>query len=103
MQVKPDGVQRRLVGEIVGRFERKGFTLRALKHFTPGRELAETHYKDLSSRPFFGELVEYITSGPVVAMARYSQELRCLCTPSKCKNQLLIEFSQYKLYGCVQH
>ena len=70
LQVKPDGVQRGLVGEIVGRFERKGFTLRGLKLFTPGKELAEEHYKDLSQKPFFKDLVDYITSGPVVAMVR---------------------------------
>ena len=66
--MKPDGVQRGLVGEIIGRFERKGFTLRGLKLFTPGKELAEEHYKDLSQKPFFKDLVQYITSGPVVAM-----------------------------------
>ncbi|KAK9908383.1 hypothetical protein WJX75_007067 [Coccomyxa subellipsoidea] len=66
--VKPDGVQRGLVGEIIGRFERKGFTLRALKLFRPSKELAEEHYKDLSAKPFFKDLVDYITSGPVVAM-----------------------------------
>ena len=70
LQVKPDGVQRGLVGEIVGRFERKGFTLRGLKLFTPEKELAEEHYKDLSQKPFFKDLVDYITSGPVVAMVR---------------------------------
>lgn len=71
MQVKPDGVQRGLVGEIVGRFEHKGFTLRGLKLFTPKKELAEEHYKDLSQKPFFKDLVNYITSGPVVAMVGY--------------------------------
>ena len=67
-QIKPDGVQRGLVGEIIGRFERKGFKLTALKLFTPPRSLAEEHYKDLSAKPFFGDLVSYICSGPVVAM-----------------------------------
>ena len=67
-QIKPDGVQRGLVGEIIGRFERKGFKLTALKFFTPPRSLAEEHYKDLSAKPFFGDLVSYICSGPVVAM-----------------------------------
>jgi len=66
--VKPDGVQRALVGEIISRFEKKGFTLKALRMFVPGKELAEEHYKDLSSKPFFKDLVSYITSGPVVAM-----------------------------------
>ena len=70
LQVKPDGVQRGLVGEIIGRFERKGFTLRGLKLFTPKKQLAEEHYKDLSQKPFFKDLVDYITSGPVVAMVR---------------------------------
>lgn len=67
-QVKPDGVQRALVGEIISRFERKGFTLKGLKMFVPSKDLAEEHYKDLSSKPFFKDLVSYITSGPVVAM-----------------------------------
>lgn len=50
------------------RIENKGFTLRALKMFVPSKQLAEEHYKDLSSKPFFKDLVEYIISGPVVAM-----------------------------------
>ncbi|DBA68102.1 TPA: Nucleoside diphosphate kinase II, chloroplastic [Trebouxia sp. C0005] len=66
--IKPDGVQRALVGEIIHRFERKGFTLKALKMFVPSKELAEEHYKDLSSKPFFPKLVDYIISGPVIAM-----------------------------------
>ena len=68
VMVKPDGVRRRLVGEIIGRFERRGLTLAALKMLTPSRELAERHYAVHRERPFFGELVEFITSGPVVAM-----------------------------------
>jgi nucleoside-diphosphate kinase len=66
--VKPDGVQRALVGEIISRFEKKGFTLKGLRMFVPTKELSEEHYKDLSSKPFFKDLVSYITSGPVVAM-----------------------------------
>ena len=81
LQVKPDGVQRGLVGEIIGRFERKGFTLRGLKLFTPGRELAEEHYKDLSQKPFFKDLVNYITSGPVVAMVRTAPPTRASVKP----------------------
>jgi len=75
-QIKPDGVQRGLVGEIIGRFERKGFTLRALRLRSVPRQLAEEHYKDLRERPFFPDLVDYITSGPVVAMARLVHEPR---------------------------
>ena len=66
--IKPDGVQRGLVGEILGRFERKGFKLIALKQLTPGRELAEKHYGVHREKPFFVGLVDFITSGPVVAM-----------------------------------
>ena len=66
--IKPDGVQRGLVGEIIGRFERKGFKLVGLKQLTASRELAESHYGMHRERPFFAGLVEFITSGPVVAM-----------------------------------
>jgi nucleoside-diphosphate kinase len=66
--IKPDGVQRGLVSEIIGRFERKGFTLVGLKFMQASRELAEQHYGVHRERPFFAGLVEFITSGPVVAM-----------------------------------
>jgi nucleoside-diphosphate kinase len=66
--VKPDGVQRQLVGEILRRFETKGFKLVGLKLIHPSRELAENHYDVHRERPFFGSLVEFITSGPVVGM-----------------------------------
>jgi len=68
VMVKPDGVRRRLVGEIIGRFEARGLTLAAMKLLTPARERAEAHYAVHRERPFFGELVEFITSGPIVAM-----------------------------------
>lgn len=68
IMVKPDGVQRRLVGEIIRRFETRGLRLLALKMLTPTREIAEAHYAVHRERPFFGELVTFITSGPVVAM-----------------------------------
>ncbi len=66
--IKPDGVQRNLVGEIIGRFEAKGFTLVGLKMIKPSQELAETHYGVHKERPFFKDLVSFITSGPLVAM-----------------------------------
>ena len=66
--VKPDGVQRNLVGEIVSRFESKGFKLAGAKLLTVSKELAEEHYGEHKERPFFGELVEFITSSPVFAM-----------------------------------
>lgn len=64
------GVQRGLVGDIISRFERKGFQLRGLKLFQCTRDIAEEHYKDLKSKPFFPALVDYILSGPVVCMVR---------------------------------
>ncbi|OAY30738.1 nucleoside diphosphate kinase 2, chloroplastic [Manihot esculenta] len=69
IMVKPDGVQRGLVGELISRFEKKGFKLTGLKLFQCPKELAEEHYKDLKARPFFPKLINYITSGPVVCMA----------------------------------
>ncbi|WP_077616584.1 nucleoside-diphosphate kinase [Caenibacillus caldisaponilyticus] len=68
LMVKPDGVQRNLIGEIVGRFEKKGFKLVGAKLMQISRELAEKHYAEHKERPFFGELVNFITSGPVFAM-----------------------------------
>ncbi|MEG4343719.1 nucleoside-diphosphate kinase [Microcoleus sp. A003_D6] len=68
LAIKPDGVQRGLVGEIIGRFEAKGFTLVGMKLITASRELAEQHYGVHKERPFFAGLVNFITSGPMVAM-----------------------------------
>ena len=66
--VKPDAFERRLTGEVIARFERKGLTIVALKHMTIERELAERHYDEHREKPFFGDLVEFITGGPLVAM-----------------------------------
>lgn len=66
--IKPDGVQRGLAGEIIRRFEAKGFTLVGLKLLQVSRELAEQHYDVHKEKPFFPGLVDFITSGPVVAM-----------------------------------
>jgi nucleoside-diphosphate kinase len=68
LMVKPDGVQRNVIGEIVSRFERKGFQLVGAKLMSIPTELAEQHYGEHKERPFFGELVDFITSGPVFAM-----------------------------------
>jgi nucleoside-diphosphate kinase len=68
VMVKPDGVRRRLVGEIISRFERKGLTLDRMRMLTIDDELAGRHYAEHVEKPFFGELVAFITSGPVVAM-----------------------------------
>jgi nucleoside-diphosphate kinase len=68
LMVKPDGVQRNLIGEILSRFEKKGFQLVGGKLMNISKELAEEHYGEHKERPFFGELVDFITSGPVFAM-----------------------------------
>ncbi|XP_069503093.1 nucleoside diphosphate kinase 3 [Ambystoma mexicanum] len=68
LAVKPDGVQRRLVGEIIRRFERKGFHLVGLKMIQASEDLLKEHYIDLRDRPFYSRLVKYMSSGPVVAM-----------------------------------
>ncbi len=68
VMVKPDGVQRGLVGEIVARFERRGLKIVAMKMLRIPREMAEKHYGEHVGKPFYEKLVSYITSGPVVAM-----------------------------------
>ncbi len=65
--IKPDGVRRGLVGEVIGRIERKGLTIAALELKVVSEALAREHYAEHAEKPFFGSLVEFITSGPVVA------------------------------------
>jgi nucleoside-diphosphate kinase len=72
--VKPDAFARGLTGEILARFERKGLELVALKLVTTPRDTAETHYAEHVERPFFGELVDFITSGPLVAAVVEGQD-----------------------------
>ena len=66
--VKPDAFERALTGEVIARFERKGLRIAALKLMQVDRDLAERHYAEHTEKPFFGELVEFITRGPLVAM-----------------------------------
>jgi nucleoside-diphosphate kinase len=66
--VKPDAFARGLTGEIIARFERKGLVIVAARHMTVGDELATQHYAEHEGKPFFGELVEFITSGPLMAL-----------------------------------
>jgi nucleoside-diphosphate kinase len=68
VMVKPNGVARGLVGEVVARFERRGMALKGMKLMSIPRTLAEEHYGEHRDKPFFGSLVDFITSGPVVAM-----------------------------------
>ena len=67
--LKPDAVRRGLIAELIGRFERRGFRIRGLRQLVLQRAVAEEHYAEHSERPFFGELVDFITSGPLVALA----------------------------------
>ena len=67
MLIKPDGVQRRLVGDIIGRIERKGLTVVALERKNVDDALARAHYAEHADKPFFASLLEFITSGPVLA------------------------------------
>src|SRR6478672_5360691 len=72
--VKPDAFARGLTGEIIARFERKGLTIVALKHMQVTEDLAKQHYAEHEGKPFFGELVEFITSAPLVAMVLEGHE-----------------------------
>src|SRR5437763_9296271 len=74
LRVKRDALARRLTGEVIARFERKGLTIVAMRHMTVDRDLAERHYAEHSEKPFFGELVEFITGGPLVAMVLEGRE-----------------------------
>ena len=68
IMIKPDGVERRLMGEIIGRIEKKGFRINKAQLKKPTRELVEEHYLEHKEKPFFGELVDYITDRTVMAM-----------------------------------
>ena len=78
--VKPDGVQRGLAGEIIGRFERRGLKMVGMKFMQMSRELAETHYGVHKERPFYESLVSYIVSGPIVAMVWEGNDAICRCS-----------------------
>lgn len=90
--LKPGVLQRRIAGEILTRLERKGFQLLALKLMQIPKELAETHYGEHKERPFFTDLVGYVTSAPVVAMVLEGEEgisrLRVLCGATKAEDAL---------------
>ena len=84
IMIKPDGVQRGLIGEIISRFEKKGFKLVAMKVMQASVEHLEKHYADLSSKGFFRGLVTYMASGPVCAMVKQlncHEWLNFMCVP----------------------
>jgi nucleoside-diphosphate kinase len=72
--VKPDAFERGLTGEIIARFERRGLRIAALRHMQVADDLARLHYAEHEGKPFFGELVDFITSGPLVAMVLEGHE-----------------------------
>ena len=72
--VKPDAFERALSGEVIARFERKGLRIAALKSMVASEAIANEHYAEHAERPFFGELVDFITSGPIVAMVLEGEE-----------------------------
>lgn len=77
--LKPDAVQRRLIGEVIGRFERKGLRLAALKFVQATRTLAENHYAVHKGKPFYESLLQFLTSGPTVAMVWEGREAVSVC------------------------
>jgi nucleoside-diphosphate kinase len=79
IMVKPDGVARGLVGEVISRLERKGLKLEKIRGLTITEELARTHYVEHVEKPFFPELLEFITSGPVVAMEWSGEDAISVC------------------------
>ena len=109
--VKPDGVRRGLVGEIVGRLERKGLRLVAGRFFTIDEDLAGKHYAEHADKPFFADLVSFITSGPVMALAVEGLEavsvVRTLMGPTNpvdappgtIRGDLAIELTQNLIHG----
>ena len=109
--VKPDGVQRGLIGEIVGRIERKGLRVVALEMRTLDRSTAEQHYAEHDGKPFFGELVDFITSGPLVAIVaegpRAHEAVRALMgvtdpvksAPGSIRGDYALEIGQNLVHG----
>lgn len=79
VMIKPDGVQRCLMGEIISRFERKGLKIVGMKMLKISRQTAENHYGEHAGKPFFGALVDYITSGPVLAMVIEGKDAVTTC------------------------
>ncbi len=79
VMVKPDGVARGLIGEIISRFERKGLNLEKIRRLTIDEHLARRHYAEHVEKPFFAELLEFITSGPVVAMEWSGEDAIAVC------------------------
>src|SRR6476660_9154103 len=96
--VKPDAFARGLTGEIIARFERKGLKIVALKHMQVTEDLAKQHYAEHDGKPFFGELVEFITSGPLVAMV-LEGESAIKATTGSIRGDFAIEVGKNMVHG----
>lgn len=111
IMVKPDGVARRLVGEVIARFEAKGLRLEKMRMLTITPEMAERHYGEHVGKPFFDGLVEFITSGPVVAMEWSGHEAISVCrsimgatnpvaaAPGTIRGDLTLEIGENLVHG----
>jgi nucleoside-diphosphate kinase len=109
--VKPDAFARGLTGEIIARFERKGLALVALKHLTASRETAEEHYAEHAERPFFSELVDFLTSGALIALVLEGEQAVAAArqligatdplqaTPGTIRGDLAIEMGRNMVHG----
>ena len=109
--IKPDGVRRNLVGEVISRVEEKGFEITKIKMMMISKSLAEEHYEEHKDKPFFNDLVEFITSGPVVAMQVEGEnvvaQIRNLmgatnpsdATPGSIRGDLATELDQNVVHG----
>ena len=109
--IKPDGVKRNLIGEIISRVEEKGFQITKIKMITISQDLAEKHYAEHKDKPFFSDLVSFITSGPVVAMQVEGEnvvsQIRNLmgatnpsdATPGSIRGDLAIELDKNVVHG----
>jgi len=109
--IKPDGVKRNLIGEVVSRVEEKGFEITKIKMMMISKSLAEEHYGEHKDKPFFNDLVEFITSGPVVAMQVEGEnvvvQIRNLmgatnpsdATPGSIRGDLATELDQNVVHG----
>ncbi len=109
--IKPDGVRRNLVGEVISRVEEKGFEITKIKMMMISKSLAEEHYEEHKDKPFFNDLVEFITSGPVVAMQVEGEnvvaQIRNLmgatnpsdATPGSLRGDLATELDQNVVHG----
>src|SRR6478609_9516752 len=92
--IKPDAVQRKLAGEILARFERRGLELREARLLLVDRELAEEHYAEHAEKPFFGELVEFITSAPTLALAMPDNLVHGSDSPESAQRELELWFGR---------